>query len=135
MSFPAALGTFAGDFTQHSLVFLHFVTLMSPLHHHPLILLPQHSSLVFLFRVNNWWKSARQPTEPSTNGRRSPNQGRCSYHQTDNMDPDGPQQNATESRGDPTSPCLRERRGKVTKGEHAEERERKYFGRGTGVPG
>jgi hypothetical protein len=28
MSFADSLGTFAGDFTQHSLVFLHFVALM-----------------------------------------------------------------------------------------------------------
>ena len=55
MSLVAALGTFAGDFAQHSLVFLHFVALMSPLRHHPLILLPQQSSLVFLFRVSSWW--------------------------------------------------------------------------------
>ena len=51
MSFAVSLGTFAGDFTQHSLNFLHFVALMSPLRHHPLILLPQQSSLVFLLRV------------------------------------------------------------------------------------
>ncbi len=49
----------AGDFTQYSLVFLHFVDLMSPLRHHPLILLPQQSALVFLFRDSNWWKSTR----------------------------------------------------------------------------
>jgi hypothetical protein len=48
MSLAAVLGTFAGDFTQHSLVLLHFVALMSPLRHHPFILLPQQSSLVFL---------------------------------------------------------------------------------------
>ena len=33
------------------------------------------------------------------------NQGRCRYHKTNSMDPDGPEQNATESRGDPSSPC------------------------------
>ncbi len=60
------------------------------------------------------------------------NQGRRRYHQTNSMDPGGPQQNATESRGDPSSPCLREGSGKVAKGAHAEERERKYFGRGAG---
>ena len=58
MSFAASLGTFAGDFTQHSLIFLHFVALMSPLRHHPLILSPQQSSLVFLFRDSSWWKPA-----------------------------------------------------------------------------
>ena len=57
MSLTDSLGTFAGDLTQHSLVLLHFVALMSPLRHHPLILLPQQSSLVSLFRVSNWWKS------------------------------------------------------------------------------
>ena len=51
MAFGASLGTFAGDFTQYSLVFLHFVVLISPLHHHPLILLPQLPALVFLSRV------------------------------------------------------------------------------------
>jgi hypothetical protein len=59
MSFTASLGTFAGDFTQHSLVFLHFVALMSPLRHHPLILLPHQSALVFLFRDSTWWKPVR----------------------------------------------------------------------------
>ena len=58
MSFVASLGTFPGDFTQHSLVFLDFVVLMSPLRHHPLILFPQQSSLVLSFRDSSWWKSA-----------------------------------------------------------------------------
>ena len=58
MSLVVVLGTFAGDFTQYSLVFLHFVDLMSPLRHHPLILLPQQSSLVFLFEVSSWWKTS-----------------------------------------------------------------------------
>ena len=30
-----AFGAFAWDFTQHSTIFLHFVTFMSPLRHHP----------------------------------------------------------------------------------------------------
>ena len=50
MSFADSLGAFTRDFTQHSLVFLHFVALMSPLRHKPLILLTQQSALVFLFR-------------------------------------------------------------------------------------
>jgi hypothetical protein len=53
----------------------------------------------------------------------------CRYHQTNSMDPGGPQQNVTESRGDPSSPCLQEGIGKVAKGAHAEKRERKYLGR------
>ena len=58
MSLAASLGTLAGDFTQHSLFFLHFVALMSPLRHHPLILLLQLASLVSLFRASIWWKPA-----------------------------------------------------------------------------
>ena len=51
------------------------------------------------------------------------------------MDPGGPQQNVTESRGDPSPPGLRERSGKVAKGAHAEKRERKYPGRRAGAFG
>jgi hypothetical protein len=56
MSFCAPLGAFAGDFTQHSTIFLHFVSLMSPLRHHPLILCPQLPTVVFLFssRERSW---------------------------------------------------------------------------------
>jgi hypothetical protein len=48
------------------------------------------------------------------------------------MDPDGPQENVTESRGDPSLPCVREGTGEVVKGAHAEKRERKYLGRNPG---
>jgi len=58
MTFCAPLGAFTGDFTQHSLIFLHFVALMSPLRHNPLILLPQLPAVVFLSRDNSWWKTA-----------------------------------------------------------------------------
>jgi hypothetical protein len=44
------------------------------------------------------------------------------HHQTNSMDPVGPQQNATEGRVDPSLPCIRERNGEVAKGEHVEER-------------
>jgi hypothetical protein len=42
---------------------------------------------------------------------------------------------ATESRGDPSPPGLRERSGKVAKGAHAEKRERKYLDRRAGAFG
>ncbi len=43
MSLAAVLGAVAGDFTQHSLVLLHFVALMSPLRHHPFIFIDDFS--------------------------------------------------------------------------------------------
>jgi hypothetical protein len=63
------------------------------------------------------------------------NEGRRRYHQTNSMDPVGPQQNATESRGDPSLPCIREGSGEVAKEAHAEKRERKYLGRRAGASG
>jgi ribonuclease HI len=65
----------------------------------------------------------------------SKKQRRKRDHQTDSMDPGGPQPNTTESRGDPSPPGLRERSGKVAKGAHAGKRERQYLGRRTGAPG
>ncbi len=51
------------------------------------------------------------------------------------MDPDGQQQNATESRGNPSLPCIREGSGEMAKGAHAEKRQRKYLYRGARVSG
>ena len=43
------------------------------------------------------------------------------------MDPVGSQQNATESGGNPSLPCIREGSGEMAKGAHAEKRQRKYL--------
>ncbi len=59
----------------------------------------------------------------------------CKHHQTNSMDPDGPQQNATESRGDPSLPCIREGIGEVVTGSHDEKRQRKYLCRRARVSG
>jgi hypothetical protein len=61
-----------------------------------------------------------KPTEPSISGRRPPKL-RMGHHQTNSVDPGGPQQNATESRGDPSLPYIREGSGEVTKGAHVEK--------------
>ena len=53
----ASFGTFAGNFTQHSNIFLYFVTLMSLFHHHPFILCPQLFVLVSLSRERRWKSS------------------------------------------------------------------------------
>ncbi len=53
--FLASVGTSAAIFTQHSNDFLGFVTLMSPLRQHPLILKPQQSDCLFLCISRSWW--------------------------------------------------------------------------------
>ena len=52
----ASLGASAGDFTQHSKVAFCFVTLMSPLRHHPLILKPLMFSSSSRLKDRSWWK-------------------------------------------------------------------------------
>jgi hypothetical protein len=47
--------------------------------------------------------------------------------QGNSVDPDGPQQNVPEGRGDPSLPRIREGSGKVAQGAHAEKRTRRYF--------
>ena len=44
------------DFTQHSKVSFCFVTLMSPLRHHPLILKPLMFSFSSWLKDRSWWK-------------------------------------------------------------------------------
>ena len=57
MAVCVAFGAFAWDFTQHSTIFLHFVTLMSPLLHHPLILWLHLLVFVSLSRASIWTKA------------------------------------------------------------------------------
>ncbi len=47
MTFCVPFGDHVWDFTQYSLIFLHFVVVMSPLRHHPLILSPNLPVVVF----------------------------------------------------------------------------------------
>ena len=56
MMFCASLGASVGDFTQHSKAVFRFVTLMSPLCHHPLILEPLMFSFFSLWKDRSWWK-------------------------------------------------------------------------------
>ncbi len=83
-----------------------------------------------------WWPSIQISTknEKKSTRRRKINKI-IRYIVYNNVDPDGPQQNATEIRGDPIWPLIREGIGEVTKGTHAEERARKYFYRRTGSTG
>ena len=56
MAFCAPCGTIFLSLTQHSQIFFDFLTRMSPVRHHPLILDPQHSSRVSSLRWRSWWK-------------------------------------------------------------------------------
>jgi hypothetical protein len=49
------------------------------------------------------------------------------HHQVNSVDPDGPQQNSPEDRGDPILPRIREGNGKVAQGAHTEKRTRRYL--------
>ncbi len=49
--------TFVLSFTQNSKIFFDFLTRMSPVRHHPLILNPKHSFWISWWMWRSWWKT------------------------------------------------------------------------------